>query len=79
MILLSLKLNPSVVAGKYILFQVLRSCLLVALLLSAVLLPVVGGLVVLVLFVVVTLSYYLYLYRLILCIFTLAQKAEEAG
>lgn len=43
------------------------------------LLPVVVGVAALVLFSLVQVGYYFYVQRLVLCIFTLAQKAEEAG
>lgn len=61
------------------LFHVLRSCLLVAVILAGFLLPTIWGLVALVAYVLVTVGYFFYVQRLVLCIFTLAQKAEEAG
>lgn len=79
MILLQLKLVPSAVAGKYVFFQVLRSCSFVSLLLAGFLLPFFLGVVVLVIYVVLTVVYYYYLYKLVLCIFTLAGSSRAEG
>lgn len=79
MTLLDLKLTPSGVANRYVLFQVLRSGALVALIGASFLFPVVWGLVFFALYVALTFAYYLYAHRLVLCIFSLAQKAEREG
>lgn len=77
--MLSLKLSPSAVANKFVLFLVLRSVSLISAILCVLLFPVVVGVVSVVIFALVTVGYYFYVQRLVLCIFTLAQKAEEAG
>ena len=79
MILLQLKLEPSSIARRFVLFLVLRSCSLIGAIFCVLLLPVVFGVAALVLFALVQVGYYFYVQRLVLCIFTLAQKAEEAG
>ena len=61
------------------LFLVLRSCSLIGAIFCVLLFPVVVGVVSVVIFALVTVGYYFYVQRLVLCIFTLAQKAEEAG
>lgn len=76
---MSLKLSPSGVANKFVLFLVLRSCSLVAAVFCVLLFPVAVGVVALVVCALVHVGYYFYVQRLVLCIFTLAQKAEEAG
>lgn len=76
---MSLKLSPSGVANKFVLFLLLRSCSLIGAILCVLLLPVVFGVASVVVFAVVQVGYYFYVQRLVLCIFTLAQKAEEAG
>lgn len=79
MTLLQLKLEPSSVARKFVLFLVLRNCSLVAAVCCVLIFPVVFGVVSVVVFALVQVGYYFYVQRLVLCIFTLAQKAEEAG
>lgn len=79
MILLQLKLSPSGVANKFVLFLVLRSCSLAGVIVCVLLFPVAVGVAALVIFSLVQVGYYFYVQRLVLCIFTLAQKAEEAG
>lgn len=76
---MSLKLSPSGVANKFVLFLVLRSVSLICAIFCVLLFPVVVGVVSVVVFALVTVGYYFYVQRLVLCIFTLAQKAEEAG
>ena len=76
---MSLKLSPSGVANKFVLFLVLRSVSLICAIFCVLLFPVVVGVVSVVIFALVTVGYYFYVQRLVLCIFTLAQKAEEAG
>lgn len=77
--LLQLKLEPSSVARRFVLFLVLRSCALVAAVCCVLLSPVVFGVVSLVVFALVQVGFYFYVQRLVLCIFQLAQKVEEAG
>lgn len=77
--LLQLKLVPSSLARRFVCFLVLRSCALVAAIICVLLLPVVFGVVSVVVFALVQVGFYFYVQRLVLCIFTLAQKAEEAG
>lgn len=79
MILLQLKLSPSGVASKFVFFMAAKAVLLVAVVLAGLLLPTLWGVFALVLWGMVQVGYYIYVYRLCLCIFTLAQKAEEAG
>lgn len=76
---MSLKLSPSGVANKFVLFLVLRSCTLIGAILCVLLLPVIFGVVSVVIFALAQVGFYFYVQRLVLCIFTLAQKAEEAG
>lgn len=77
--LLQLKLVPSAVARRFVLFLSLRPVLLVAALVAALVFPALWGVVFLVLYVLVQVGYCFYVQRLVLCIFTLAQKVEEAG
>lgn len=79
LILLQLKLSPSGIANKFVLFLVLRSCSLVGAIVCVLVLPVAVGVVSIVVCALVQVGYYFYVQRLVLCIFTLAQKAEEAG
>lgn len=78
-ILLSLKLSPSGVANKFVLFLVLRGVSLISAILCVFLFPVVVGVLAVVVFVLVQVGYYFYVQRLVFCVFSLAQRAEEAG
>ena len=77
MILLNLKLVPSSIAKSFVLFLVLRSCSLVVAVLAVLLLPVLFGVVSVVVYALMQVGFCFYLYRLVLCVFTLAAKAAE--
>lgn len=79
MILLRIKLIPSVIAKRFVLFQVLRAFSLAGVVVCVLLLPVALGVAALLVCTLIQVGYYFYLYRLVLCIFTLAQLAEGEG
>lgn len=78
-ILLELKLTPSVTASRYILFKVLRFLLAALCLFTLFFVSPIWFYVSAAAWVVLTCLYFMYLYRLVLCILLLAQKAEGAG
>lgn len=79
LILLHVKLVPSSIAKRFVLFQLLRSLSLAFAVVCVLVLPVVLGVAALLVCTLVHVGYYFYLYRLVLCIFTLAQRAEGEG
>lgn len=79
MILLRIKLIPSVVAKRFVLFQVLRGFSFAGAFFCVLVLPVLLGVFALLFCTLIQVGYYFYLYRLVLCIFTLAQRAEGEG
>lgn len=78
MILLSLKLQPSSLANKFLFFMASRLFVGVAAFFVLFFVHIVYGALLLVLYVLLTVGYYFYLHRLALAVFLLAQRAVSA-
>lgn len=77
--LLALKLQPSLMAARFVLFMVLRFLAAILVLYTLFFAVPVWFYLSLAVWVVLSCMYYMYMYRLALCVLLLAQKAEGAG